>query len=259
MRYFVYFSYLGTNFHGWQRQPNGISVQEVMEEAFSTILREPVTLTAAGRTDAGVHAELMVAHFDTISPICTPDRITSRLNNFLPKSIALQKIVPVRDNAHARFDATGRQYQYRVITSKNPFYEGLAARISPDIDFQKMNDAAQLLLQATDFASFCKVHNDSKTTLCDVRKAEWTQEGNLWIFTIEADRFLRNMVRAVVGTLFDVGKGKISIIDFQNIIDTRYRTAAGMSAPAEGLYLTDITYPTTLFINTSAEGGNSFP
>lgn len=248
MRYFVYFSYLGTGFHGWQRQPNGISVQEVMEKAFGTILREPIGLVAAGRTDAGVHAALMVAHFDTGIPIRQPEQIKSRLNNFLPKSIAIEKIVPVHENAHARFDATGRTYEYRVITEKNPFLEGLATRVHADLDFHKMNEAARILLWTEDFASFCKVHHEAKTTLCNVRKAEWTERDGMWIFTIEANRFLRNMVRAVVGTLFDVGKGKIGTDEFQHIVENRYRTCAGMSTPAEGLYLVNVTYPKEIFL-----------
>lgn len=248
MRYFVYFSYLGTGFHGWQRQPNGISVQETMEHAFSTILREETELVAAGRTDAGVHARLMVAHFDVTRPVSQPEHLKARLNNYLPKSIAVSKIVPVQDTAHARYDALSRRYEYHVTTQKNPFLEGLATRVSPDMDFRLMNEAARLLLWTEDFASFCKVHNDAKTTLCDVRKAEWTEQNDRWVFSIEANRFLRNMVRAVVGTLFDVGKGKIGIDEFRHIIDTRYRTAAGMSAPAEGLYLVDVTYPDSLFL-----------
>lgn len=250
MRYFVYFSYCGTHYHGWQRQPNGISVQQVMEEAMSLLMSEQIILTAAGRTDAGVHAELMVAHFDTKTPISNTDTLINRLNSYLPKDIAIRQLKTVRAEAHARFDATERTYQYRCVFRKDPFLRGLTTRIPADLDFAIMNQAAEILLHTSDFASFCKLHTDVKTTICDVRYAAWDTDHNGATFTISADRFLRNMVRAIVGTLLQVGKHQLTISDFEEIISKQHRTAAGQSAPAEGLFLTDIQYPTSIFSDT---------
>lgn len=246
MRYFIYFSYRGTAYHGWQRQPNGVSVQQVMEEAMSLILSETIALTAAGRTDAGVHAQLMVAHFDC-KPIEKPESIVGRLNSYFPADIAVEKIIPVQPEAHARFDAIERTYEYRCVFRKDAFLHGLRTRIPADIDLEAMNEAAKVLLRTKDFASFCKLHTDVKTTFCDVRHAEWAYDEYGAVFTITADRFLRNMVRAVVGTLFEVGKHKLTISQFENVINAKHRTAAGQSAPAEGLFLTDIVYPPTIF------------
>lgn len=248
MRYFVYFSYKGTIYHGWQRQQNAITVQEVMEDAFSIIFRHPVSLVGAGRTDTGVHARRMVAHFDTEEPIADKERLTARLNNFLPRDITIDYFVPVIDTAHARFDAVSRQYQYFCIEEKSTFFPDLVTRIPRGMDFEKMNRAAALLLQTDDFASFCKLHSDVKTTLCKVTQAEWRQQGEYWVFTIEANRFLRNMVRAIVGTLFEVGRGKLTVDDFQHIISLRQREAASQSAPAEGLYLMEVRYPQEIFL-----------
>lgn len=254
MRYFVRFSYRGTDYHGSQTQPNGITVQETMEKAFSLILRTPVALTFAGRTDAGVHAREMWAHFDTSSP--ADAKWVMRLNSLLPADIAVYDIVPVVDEAHARFSATARSYEYHVTTRKSPFLTDLAARVAPGLDYQAMNRAAQLLYGRHDFASFCRVHTDVKTTFCTITRAEWevlpTPAGSTAaseaVFHITADRFLRNMVRAVVGTLFDVGRGKISVDDFQRIIDQKNRCSAGQSAPASGLFLTRVDYPSPLFL-----------
>lgn len=239
MRYFVEFAYNGTNFHGSQRQPNGITVQEVMEEAFATILRQPIALTFAGRTDAGVHAEQMFAHFDCATILSESSNI-SRLNSLLPPDIAVRRIFPVTDDAHARFSAVERTYEYRITTIKDPFKQTLVTRVAPGLNFEKMNAAAELLLGKHDFASFCKVHTDVKTTFCTVTQAEWVNEN---IFVISADRFLRNMVRAVVGTLFEVGRHKMSLDDFREVIEAHNRCAAGQSAPPQGLYLTRIYYP----------------
>ena len=242
MRYFVEFAYNGTAFHGSQRQPNGITVQEVMEDAFATILRETVALTFAGRTDAGVHAEQMFAHFDTAQTL--PDGLQDRLNSLLPNTIAVRRIFPVTDEAHARFSALARTYEYRITTHKDPFKQDLATRVAPGLDFAAMNTAAALLLGKHDFASFCKVHTDVKTTFCHVTRAEWLNEE---VFTITADRFLRNMVRAVVGTLFEVGRQKMTPEEFLGVIESRNRCAAGQSAPAQGLYLTHIRYPESIY------------
>lgn len=247
-RYFAYLSYRGTAYHGWQRQPNGLSVQQVLEDALSLMLRQTIAITAAGRTDAGVHASLMVAHFDTEDSIPDVASLIGRLNNYLPKDIAISKIVPVQQDAHARFDATSREYEYRTIDYKSPFLEGLVTRLPKGLDYSLMNEAAQTLLGRHDFASFCKVHTDVKTTFCTVTRAEWTERDSMHIFTIRADRFLRNMVRAVVGTLLEVGKHRIDIEQFKQIVAEQNRCAAGESAPAAGLYLTDITYPNNLFV-----------
>ncbi|MBQ7191999.1 MAG: tRNA pseudouridine(38-40) synthase TruA [Paludibacteraceae bacterium] len=247
MRYFVRFSYIGTDFHGSQTQPNAVTVQEVLEQAFFTIMRTSVSLTFAGRTDAGVHAEEMYAHFDIDNPIDTHN-MSARLNNLLPHSIAVYDIFPVKEDLHARFSAKARTYEYRIVTYKSPFLHGRTARLTPNLDVDTMNEAASLLLGKHDFASFCRVHTDVKTTLCNITHAQWTITHNpspqqpSAIFTITADRFLRNMVRAIVGTMLDIGRHKISAADFQTIIHARNRCAAGQSAPAEGLFLTHIEY-----------------
>lgn len=248
MRYFVRFAYNGTDFHGSQTQPNGITVQETMEKAFSLVLRVPVALTFAGRTDAGVHATQMYAHFDLSSAVSTC-RLSHRLNSLLPDSIAIDEIFPVADDAHARFSATSRRYEYRITTVKDPFAVHAMAHVAPGLDYDAMNEAAKILLGRHDFASFCKVHTDVKTTFCTVTRAEWavSNDGRQAVFTIAADRFLRNMVRAVVGTLFEVGRHKISLDQFRDIISQHNRCAAGQSAPAEGLYLVEVQYP---FLNS---------
>lgn len=255
MRYFVRFSYVGTEFHGSQVQPNGVTVQEVMENAFATLLRQPVSLTFAGRTDAGVHASEMWAHWDwsldeTHSSLPALSKLIARLNSLLPLSIAVQQIFPVREDAHARYSATERTYCYHITTRKDPFAAGRVARVAPGLDFGAMNEAAQLLLGKHDFASFCKVHTDVKTTFCTVTRAVWeyAEEGQV-VFTIVADRFLRNMVRAVVGTLLEVGRGRMTIGQFADVLAAKNRSAAGQSAPAEGLYLVRVAYPDTIYLN----------
>jgi len=241
MRYFITFTYRGTDFHGSQSQPNGNTVQAEMESAFATILRRPMALTFAGRTDAGVHADFMVAHFDVDDPV--PANFAARLNNLLPDSIAVRDIQPVKDDAHARFDALERTYHYRITTRKDPFLVFTHTRVAPGLDFEAMNKAALLLLGKQDFASFCRVHTDVKTTICDVREARWVQTSDTEAyFVITADRFLRNMVRAVVGTLFEIGRGKMTEEQLKDIIAAHDRCRAGHSAPAEGLSLVKIIY-----------------
>ena len=243
MRYFIYFSYRGTHYHGWQIQPNNITVQEVLQEALSKIVREEVAMTGAGRTDTGVHASCMVAHFDLVAPIEDADRMVQRLNSILPADIAVDKILPVAPDAHARFDAKSRTYKYYVTERKNAFSSDFSARIlGKGLDYGKMNEAAQVLFDYIDFTSFSKVHTDTKTNNCKIMRAEWQKEGDFWVFTIQADRFLRNMVRAVVGTLFEVGRGKMTIDQFRQVIESKDRCKAGTSAPAEGLFLVDIEY-----------------
>ena len=247
MRYFITFSYNGTTFHGSQTQPNGNTVQSEMETAFATILRQPVALTFAGRTDAGVHAEKMVAHFDY--PTHLPANFGARLNNLLPDSIAITDLCRVIDVAHARFDAIARTYCYRITTRKDPFLYINHTRVAAGLDFEAMNKAAQRLIGRQDFASFCRTHTDVKTTICDVREARWIQDSETeYTFLITADRFLRNMVRAVVGTLFEVGKQRMTIDQFGEVIASRNRCQAGHSAPAEGLSLVEIIYPKNIYL-----------
>lgn len=246
MRYFITFSYDGTSFHGSQSQPNGNTVQTEMEAAFATILRKPTPLTFAGRTDAGVHAEKMVAHFDVETAV--PANFGARLNNLLPPSIAISDLRPVRVDAHARFDAISRTYRYRITTRKDPFLYINHARVAQGLDFEAMNQAAEWLIGKQNFASFCRAHTDVKTTICDVREARWLRENETEAyFVITANRFLRNMVRAVVGTLFEVGRGHMSPEAMKDVIDAHHRSSAGHSAPAEGLSLVEITYPETIF------------
>jgi tRNA pseudouridine38-40 synthase len=250
MRFFIRFAYDGTAFHGSQRQPNGVTVQETMEQALAMIFREDMPLTFAGRTDAGVHAREMYAHFDindNQSPIV--NNLKFRLNGILPDSIAIYDILRVADDAHARFSAKRRTYEYHVIDHKDPFLLPYATRLRTPIDFVAMNEAARHLIGRQDFASFCRTHTDVKTTICDLTQAEWKELGNGHaVFTISADRFLRNMVRAVVGTLFQVGIGKITKEQFAEVIAQHNRCSAGDSAPAQGLYLTHIEYPKEIFI-----------
>lgn len=254
MRYFLRFAYDGTAFHGSQRQPNGITVQEKIEQALAMIFREEVTLTFAGRTDAGVHAREMYAHFDiehnqySDNERIIPTNLVFRLNGILPDSIAIFDIYPVKANAHARFDALRRTYEYHIIDHKDPFLYTHATRIRPGLDFHAMNEAAQLLIGRQDFASFCRTNTDVKTTICDLTHAKWQElENGHAVFTIAADRFLRNMVRAIVGTLFEVGRGKMNKEQFADVIAQHNRCSAGDSAPAEGLFLTKIEYPKDIF------------
>jgi len=242
VRYFITLSFDGTAYHGWQVQPNAVSVQQCLNHALSTLLREDVETVGAGRTDAGVHADCMVAHFDSEQPL-QGEVLTAKLNRFLPRDIAVKSIVKVKANAHARFDALARTYYYKVYTRKNPFLRHYAVRLSFPLDFEKMNRAAQLLLQTQDFTSFSKLHTDAKTNICHVTRAQWRKIGeDLWQFEITADRFLRNMVRAVVGTLVEVGRGRISLDDFRKVILAGNRQAAGESMPACALSLVRIDY-----------------
>ena len=245
MRYFIYLSYDGARYHGWQIQPNGSSVQEVLGKALSTLLHESIEVTGAGRTDAGVNASLMVAHFNTEHT--ADQQLAYRLNKFLPQDIAIHKIVPVKPEAHARFSATSRTYHYYVITAKTPF-EPYAYRFPQPLDFDKMNEAAKALFDYIDFTSFSKLHTDVKTNNCRIMAAQWEQVSPIkWQFTITADRFLRNMVRAIVCTLLDVGRGVLTLEQFREIIEKKDRCSAGMSVPGNALFLADITYPEDLF------------
>lgn len=241
-RYFISLSYDGSRYHGWQVQPNGISVQQTLAEALSVIMRRPVEITGAGRTDAGVHARYMVAHFDVDDTVdCALCK--DKLNRLLPPDINVFDVFPVNDDMHARFSAKSRRYEYVVTLIKNPFLRAYSYRLNRKPDFDLMNQAAAMLLDQTDFTSFSKLHTDVKTNFCKVTRAEWVQvDDTTWKFIIEADRFLRNMVRAVVGTLLDVGFGKIGLQDFASIIEKKDRCSAGMSVPASGLFLVDVKY-----------------
>jgi tRNA pseudouridine38-40 synthase len=247
-RYFLYFSYKGTAYHGWQYQPNGISVQEVLTKSLCTILRTEIELTGAGRTDTGVHARLMVAHFDYEGNFPTKFDLTAKLNSLLPIDIAVLKIAEVQTDAHARFDAISRKYEYHVVLQKSVFRIELAARLRNNLNFVAMNAAADTLKDFRDFTSFSKVHTDVNTNNCRISIAEWKQLNDEWVFTIQADRFLRNMVRSIVGTLFEVGRGKMSLNEFTSVIEAKDRCKAGVSVPAHGLYLVDIQYPESIFI-----------
>ena len=249
-RYFITLSYDGTRYHGWQIQPNGESVQERLQGALSTLLREEVTVTGAGRTDAGVHARMMVAHFDLPSNCKfegTEDincqQLAYKLNKLLPYDIAVQKVEQVSNDLHARFSATSRTYHYYIHTRKDPFLAHCSCEMHYQLDFPLMNEAARMLLNYEDFGAFCKSGADVKTTLCQVTAAEWIQTSQTsWYFEITANRFLRNMVRAVVGTLIEVGRHRLSLDGFRQVIEGRNRTAAGESMPAHALFLENITY-----------------
>jgi len=242
LRYFVQFSYYGKKYHGWQKQPNAITVQEVMEHAFSLLLKEPILLTGAGRTDAGVHAREMYAHFNAQAAF-NCEEIKYRLNAFLPEDIAVKAIFKVHGDAHARFDALEREYEYWVVQEKSPFLTNSAFYVKYPLNVEKMNQAATILVDHRDFECFSKSNTDVKTYICDVRSAHWEEQGDKLVFTIRADRFLRNMVRAIVGTLLDVGMGKSTLENLIAILESRDRSRAGVSVPAHGLYLTAIKYP----------------
>lgn len=249
MRYFLRIAYDGTNFHGWQRQPNAISVQETIEDALSLIMRENVSIVGAGRTDTGVHATEMYAHFDGPEFIDRL-RLLGSLNRLIGKEISITGIKEVVQEAHARFDALSRRYKYCISIGKDPFYSRFSHEMQRLPDVELMNKAANILLQTEDFTSFAKLHSDAKTNLCKVTEAVWhfDKSGEKLFFTITANRFLRNMVRAVVGTLLEVGTKKISIEQFKEIINKKDRCEAGMSMPAKGLFLTKIVYPKEIFI-----------
>ena len=246
-RYFIYLAYDGTSYHGWQVQPNGVSVQECLTKALSTLLRQAVEVVGAGRTDAGVHARLMVAHFDSPQAL-NEVFMADKLNRLLPPDISVYHLRAVRPNAHARFDATSRTYRYYVTTAKMPFERQYRYRLFSMPDFNRMNEAAQTLFDYTDFTSFSKLHTDVKTNNCRIMQARWERLDEVtWVFTIQADRFLRNMVRAVVGTLLEVGRGKLSVEGFRKVIEQKDRCRAGTSVPGCALFLEDITYPEELF------------
>jgi tRNA pseudouridine38-40 synthase len=242
MRYFIELSYLGTAYHGWQRQNNAATVQDCLEVGLSTILRYKTAVTGCGRTDAGVHAKQFFLHFDH-EGIENTEKLAFALNGILPLDISIHGIRAVAQEAHARFDASARSYEYWIHQKKNPFLNGVSHYFRLDLDLAAMKAAAELLLSTKKFGAFCKVGSDNKTMFCDVSEARWEQKEDQLIFHITADRFLRNMVRALVGTLMSVGQGITSLSKFQEIINSQNRSEAGLSAPAQGLYLVKIKYP----------------
>ncbi|HFS66850.1 MAG TPA: tRNA pseudouridine(38-40) synthase TruA [Flavobacteriia bacterium] len=243
MRYFIELQYLGTNYHGWQVQPDAITVQAVIQKSLSTLLRKNIAIVGAGRTDAGVHASQMFAHFDYNLPLDTL-KLKDRLNAYLPKDISILSIIEVSKNAHARFDAISRSYEYRIYLGKNPFYLETSWQLYHlELDINAMNEAAKILLQHTNFKCFSKSNTDVYTYNCDIVEAKWILENNFLTFHITANRFLRNMVRAIVGTLYNIGIGKMIKNDLHNILKSEDRSKAGFSVPAKGLFLTKVRYP----------------
>lgn len=240
-RYFIHLAFDGGEYHGWQIQPNGNTVEETLERGLSLLLREKVDVVGAGRTDAGVNARLMVAHFDTEQPFDC-GQLSYRLNKLLPRDISIYRIEPVEAGMHARFSARWRTYHYYIHTRKDPFAR-YSCFLGYPLDFEKMNEAAAFLLQVDDFAAFCKAHADVGTTLCNVVEARWIKVDEAhWYFRIKANRFLRNMVRAVVGSLVDVGRGRLSLEGFRAVVAGGNRSAAGESMPGEALFLENIEY-----------------
>jgi tRNA pseudouridine38-40 synthase len=248
LRYFVELSYHGKNYHGWQIQPNEISVQETIEKALSLLLKQEISVLGCGRTDAGVHASQFFFHFDLEEKI-DKRKLKFKLNSFLPKDIAIFQVIRVQEDAHARFTAISRSYQYRISLVKNVFETDLSLQMPQShLDVDSMNKAALLLMDYIDFKCFSKSKTDVKTFDCLISEAYWHKEGDQLTFHISANRFLRNMVRAIVGTLLEVGKNRMSIHEFKDVIESRDRTKAGASAKAKGLYLTKVSYPKEIFI-----------
>jgi len=246
-RYFIRLSYKGTNYHGWQIQPNAITVQEVLNKALSTILNCEINVVGCGRTDTGVHASDFYAHFDVDEQVTFDcDKLSFRLNRFLPHDIAIKQTFRVREEAHTRFDATARTYHYFITKEKNPFRLESHWKVAYELDVQKMNEAAKILFEFEDFTSFSKLHTDVKTNNCKIYQAEWKDNGDELVFTVKADRFLRNMVRAIVGTLVEVGRGKMNLDDFRQVIESKNRSNAGSSVPGHGLFLAEIDYPESI-------------
>ncbi len=248
-RYFIFISYKGTSYHGWQIQPNSVTVQKLLEDALSVVLNEKISTIGAGRTDTGVHALYFCAHFESTSSILdTTPKLVFRLNSYLPKDISVNAIKKVLPDANARYSAISRTYKYFISGIKDPFFENSSWYLHGNIDISKMNEACKILFNHSDFTSFSKLHSDTKTNICRIYEAFWEQESNRYVFSIKADRFLRNMVRAIVGTMVEVGTGKINFYEFEEIIRANDRSRAGKSAPAKGLFLVGIEYPEEIFI-----------
>ncbi|MBB6609492.1 tRNA pseudouridine(38-40) synthase TruA [Pontibacter sp. Tf4] len=248
MRYFLEIAYDGTRFHGWQVQPNALSVQEVLDDSLSKILRETIVTTGSGRTDTGVHASQQFVHFDCSQQL-DPQQVVYRLNRILPNDISAYNLYLMPDEAHARYDAFARTYHYHITLRKNPFKRYYAWYHSRALDVAKMNEAANILLKYEDFTTFSKVKGDTKHYRCNMYEAHWQQQGDELTFTIRANRFLRGMVRLIVGALVDVGRGKLTIAQFEQMIASQDRSQASGAAPSEGLYLARVEYPEHLFQN----------
>ncbi|MDA3912009.1 MAG: tRNA pseudouridine(38-40) synthase TruA [Bacteroidales bacterium] len=246
-RYFLKLAYHGGNYHGWQIQPNAVSVQEIIENALATLLQEKTPITGCGRTDTGVHAKQFYLHFDSTQADLHQQNFLFRLNRFLPKAIAVYECFPVSADAHARFDALSRTYEYHIHQGKNPFLQGLSLSQNQLPDIARMNEACSYLFHYSDFTSFAKLHADNKTNECKIMKAEWQMHDDQMIFTIQADRFLRNMVRAIVGTLLEISDKSKSASYICDVIEAKDRSAAGKSVSANALYLTNVEYPNAVF------------
>jgi tRNA pseudouridine38-40 synthase len=248
-RYFIFLSYKGTAYHGWQLQPNSVTVQKIIDNALSVVLGEDISTTGAGRTDTGVHALVFCAHFDSLSPeLLESGDLVFRLNRFLPEDISVNNIRKVMPDANARYSAVSRTYKYYISRIKDPFFNSSSWFLHGEINLAAMNEACMILFRHSDFTSFSKLHSGSRTNICKIYEARWEMEENRVVFTIKADRFLRNMVRAIVGTMVDIGFGKLDPEGFEEIILASDRCSAGTSAPARGLFLFDIEYPTEIFI-----------
>jgi tRNA pseudouridine38-40 synthase len=248
LRYFIELSYNGKAYHGWQKQPNAISVQEVVEDSLSKLLQSKINIVGAGRTDTGVHAQQFFAHFD-FEGVIDFEKLIFKLNSFLPIDISIQNIFKVKTDAHARFHALSRTYNYKISLKKDVFNNETSYYLKHYLDIEKMNEAAKILFDYRNFKCFSRSHTDVKTYYCEIMLAKWNQVDHQLIFTIKADRFLRNMVRAIVGTMLDVGLGKTTIEEFHEILKSEDRTKAGASVPAHGLYLSIIEYPKSVFLD----------
>lgn len=242
----------GTNYHGWQQQPNAITVQEVLDNALTTLLGTDISVTGAGRTDAGVHATEMVAHFD-YADVINEDTLRYKLNSYLPSDIAIQKIYKVNSDAHARFDAVSRSYVYKLHQRKDVFLNKRSYFLHQALNLNLMNEACNQLLQHSDFECFSKTHTDVKTFICDITSAQWVHHGHRIEFHITADRFLRNMVRAIVGTMINIGLGKLSLQGLEEVLASKDRSKAGYSVPAHGLYLSEVVYPESIYPNSDKQ------
>jgi len=247
MRFLVQLSYNGTGFHGWQRQNNAPSIQQEIEEKFSTVFQTEIAIVGCGRTDTGVHASQYFAHFEFDTEFNLKD-LAHKLNSMLPVGIAIQGVSPITDDGHARFSATKRSYEYRITKVKDPFAADLAYRFNIPLNIELMNKACAMMLGEKDFGCFCKANTDNYTNLCNVSEAKWTEKDQMLIFNISANRFLRNMVRAIVGTMLEIGQGRMSLEEFQTVLDSKDRTYAGPSVPPHGLYLTAVQYPSEIFL-----------
>jgi pseudouridylate synthase I len=249
IRYFIFISYRGTSYHGWQIQPNSVTVQKILDEALSVVLNEKISTIGAGRTDAGVHAIFFCAHFDCNSPdLLTISNLVFRLNQYLPADISVNSIKKVVPDANARYSAISRTYKYYISRIKDPFSDNSSWYLHGKIDITAMNEACRILSLHSDFTSFSRLHSGAKSNICKIYNAGWEESDNRLVFKIKADRFLRNMVRAIVGTSVEIGFGKMDLKEFEDIILAKDRCRAGKSAPAKGLFLVDIEYPEEIFI-----------